>query len=228
MTSPHRRFLGLLALAAFAAAACTGGGGASTEVSATPASASPSAAATVSSGAWIVKSTSKATARVREQLVGVSAPSDAVLVATGAAGAFKLNDDGTFSADSRITFDLTTLSSDQPQRDNFVKMSTLAVGQSPIAVFVPTKASGLALPLASSGTFAFTLSGRLTIHGTTTDVTFAVQATRDGDTLTATAAAEPSLTFEEFGMTAPSVPFRVVSVVDQIRLVVDLSASLAE
>src|SRR5262245_32968788 len=130
----------LVSVLAVALAAC--GGAATTAPSATPTS-SPTAttapatpapatpsltAATSPSGkAWTVASTSKATVSVREQLVSLSLPSDAVLVATGAAGAFQLNTDGTFTADSKISFDLNTLASDQRDRDNFIKQDTLQV-----------------------------------------------------------------------------------------------------
>jgi polyisoprenoid-binding protein YceI len=190
-----------------------------------PSVSSVSTGGTSAPGDWVVSNTSKATAKVREQLVNVSLPSDAVLTATGASGSFTLKDDGTFSSDSKITFDLTTLSSDQSQRDQFVKMDTLATRQYPTAQLVPTTVSGLSLPLPTSGQFTFTLTGNLTIHGTTKTVTFDVTAKRDGGSLTATATANPSLRFEDFGMSPPSVPLRVLSVVDEIRLSVDLVAN---
>lgn len=192
---------------------------------ASPATATATPAAT-SAGVltWTVGSASKATASVREQLVGVSLPSDAVLVATGAAGTFTLNADLTFSQDSKITFDLTTLTSDSRDRDNFVKQDTLQTRQFPTATFVPTKASGLtAVP--ASGAFTFKLTGNLTIHGKTKEVAFDVSATRTGGELKATATLNPTIKFGDFGMSAPSVPFRVVSVVDEIRLVVELVAN---
>ncbi len=190
------------------------------------ASASTTTTSPVATGTWTVSDTSKATVRVREQLVGVNLPSDAVLVATGATGTFVLKDDGTFSSDSKITFDLTTLASDQRDRDNFVKMDTLQTRQFPKADFVPTKTSGLTLPMPASGEFTFKLIGQMTIHGTTKEVTFDVTAKRSGNELTATATADPTWKFADFGMSAPSVPFRVVSVVDEIRVVVDLVATL--
>jgi polyisoprenoid-binding protein YceI len=201
----------------------------STATTTTPTpSASPAtnAATTDTTGTWTVSDTSKATVRVREQLVGVNLPSDAVLVASGASGAFALNDDGTFSSDSKITFDLTTLASDQRDRDNFVKMDTLQTRQFPKAEFVPTKTSGLTLPMPASGDFTFKLTGQITLHGKTKEVTFDVSATRSGNELRATATAAPSWKFADFGMSAPSVPFRVVSVVDEIRVVVDLVATI--
>lgn len=240
MTSRHLSRIAVpLATASFLFAAC---GGAASAPSATPtpttvaATATPAptttvvtsatTAATVTTGTWTISDTSKATVRVREQLVGVNLPSDAVLVATGATGTFVLKDDGTFSSDSKITFDLTTLASDQRDRDNFVKMDTLQTRQFPKADFVPTKTSGLTLPMPASGEFTFKLTGQITIHGKTKEVTFDVVAKRSGSELTATATAAPSWKFGDFGMSAPSVPFRVVSVVDEIRVVVDLVATV--
>ena len=230
------RFAAPLATVAFLLAAC---GGAATPNAATATTAAatstptPSASVavsavttTVSTGTWTVSDTSKATVRVREQLVGVNLPSDAVLVATGATGTFVLKDDGTFSSDSKITFDLTTLASDQRDRDNFVKNDTLQTRQFPKAEFVPTKTSGLTLPMPTSGEFTFKLTGPLTLHGKTKEVTFDVSAKRNGNELTATATAAPSWKFADFGMSAPSVPFKVVSVVDEIRVVVDLVATV--
>lgn len=240
MTFLHPRRIAVpLAAVSFLLAAC---GGAAVAPSATPAptavvataTATPTAMATasatnvttVTTGTWTISDTSKATVRVREQLVGVNLPSDAVLVATGATGTFVLKDDGAFSSDSKITFDLTTLASDQRDRDNFVKMDTLQTRQFPKAEFVPTKTSGLALPMPASGEFTFKLTGQMTIHGKTKEVTFDVVAKRSGNELTATATAAPTWKFGDFGMSAPSVPFRVVSVVDEIRVVVDLVATV--
>ena len=237
MSLRHTQRIALpLAVASLLLAAC---GGAAVAPSATPAptavasTATPTATATsatsvttITSGTWTISDTSKATVRVREQLVGVNLPSDAVLVATGATGTFLLKDDGTFSSGSKITFDLTTLASDQRDRDNFVKMDTLQTRQFPKAEFVPTKATGLVLPMPASGEFTFKLTGQITIHGKTKDVTFDVVATRTGNDLTATASSAPTWKFGDFGMSAPSVPFRVVSVVDEIRVVVDLVASV--
>lgn len=213
-----------LTIVALVAAAC--GGTASVAVSTVaPTTAAPTTvAATATALSWTVTDASKATVRVREQLVGLNLPSDAVLTAAGAKGAFSLNADGTFASGSKITFDLTTLSSDSRDRDNFVKQTTLATRQFPTATFVPTMVTGLTPPIPAAGDLTFTLTGTLTIKGKDKVVTFDVTATRTGADLTATATADPTLKFEDFGLSAPSVPFRVVSVTDEIRLVVDLVA----
>ena len=228
MAARPRYILGVIAVGMLAAAC--GGSATTSDASATPTASAitttaTATAATASSAAWTVTDKSKATIRVREQLVGVSLPSDAVLTATGAKGSFTLNSDGTFASGSKITFDLTTLASDERDRDNFIKNDTLQVRQFPTAEFVPTKTNGLTLPLATSGTFTFTLTGNMTIKGKTHEVTFDVTAKREGTDLTATATANPSWKFGDFGMSAPSVPFRVLSVTDEIRAAIDIVAT---
>jgi polyisoprenoid-binding protein YceI len=220
-----------LATASFLFAACGGAAVPSATVAptatVTTATATATPAPSAATGTWTVSNTSKATVRVREQLVGVNLPSDAVLVAAGATGTFALKDDGTFSPEAKISFDLTTLASDNRNRDDFIKGDTLQTRQFPKAEFVPTKTTGLTLPMPASGEFTFKLTGQMTIKGKTKEVTFDVQAKRTGNELTATATAAPTWKFADFGMTAPSVPFRVVSIVDELRVVVDLVATAA-
>jgi polyisoprenoid-binding protein YceI len=224
--STHARSITAAIGAGILVAACGGSATLSTESPTPTATATATAAATTASaGAWTVSDKSKATISVREQLAGFSLPSDAVLTATGAKGSFELNSDGTFASGSKITFPLSTLSSDESQRDNFIKNDTLQVRQFPAAEFVPTKTAGLTLPLPTSGTFTFTLTGNMTIRGKTKEVTFDVTAKRDGGDLTATATANPSWKFGDFGMTAPTVPFRVLSVTDEIRAAIDIVAT---
>src|SRR5207302_3004659 len=136
-----------------------------------------------------VASSSKTTIRVREVLAQVRLPGDATLSATGMTGSFTLKPDGTFTDASKITTDITTLRSDQSQRDQFVKDNTLQTRRFPTAEFVPTRTSGLTLPLPLGGDLSFTLTGNMTVHGVTKTVTFSVTATRDGAKLTATATA---------------------------------------
>ena len=214
-----------LALAVLTAAC----GGVATVTVAPSATAAPTTAAATTAApptlAWTVSDTSKATVRVREQLAAFNFPSDAVLVATGATGAFQVNGDGTFVSGSKITFSVDSLKSDASQRDQFVKQSVLTTRQFPTATLVPAKVTGLTLPLPASGTFTFTLAGKLTIHGVEKDVTFGVQATRSGSDLTATATLNPTIKFGDFGMSVPAAPGRVLSVVDEIKLVIDLVAT---
>ena len=219
----------LLAVAAFVAAC----GGSLAVPSPTPtatatatpaASATASAAATATAGGWTVTSDTKATVSVREQLARVNLPSDAVLIAKNASGGFAVNADGTFSPDSKVIIDMTTIASDQRERDNFIKQDTLNVRQFPTATFVPTKVTGLTVPV-PNGDLKFTLAGKMTIHGTTKDVTFDVVGRRDGAKLAVTATANPIWKFGDFGMRPPASNFNVLSVNDEIRVVIDLVAN---
>ncbi len=223
-----RHFASLLAGLTLATLAAACGGAASVTVAPSATTAPTTAAPTTAAPAtlaWTVSDASKATVRVREQLAALSFPSDAVLVATGATGAFQLNTDGTFASGSKITFSVDSLKSDASQRDQFVKQSVLGTRQFPTATFVPAKVTGLTLPLPASGAFTFTLAGKLTIHGVDKDVTFDVKATRAGGDLTAIATLNPTVKFGDFGMPVPAAPGRVLSVVDEIKLVIDLVAS---
>jgi len=217
----------ILSMTIVALVALCCGGAASVDISASPAPTTvPTTAPPTTSGlAWTVSDKSKATVKVREQLAALQAPSDAVLVATGAKGSFQLNADGTFAAGSQISCDVSSLTSDQSLRDSFVKQTVLSTRQFPTATFVPTSTTGLTVPLAASGHFTFKMIGKLTIHGVTKDVTFDVDAIRAGGALTATATLNPTFKFEDFGMPQPSSPGRVLSVVDEIHLVVDLVAT---
>jgi polyisoprenoid-binding protein YceI len=163
---------------------------------------------------------SKATFRVREQLARLLAPSDAVGSTGAVAGQLVLRPDSSIVAESsKITVDLSSLKTDEPQRDNFIKRNTLQTAQYPTAEFVPVQATGLPSPLPESGTAAFKLTGKMTIHGVTKDLTWDVNARRAGPSLTGTATT--SFRFEDFGMRPPQVAV-VLSVVDEIRLEVSL------
>ena len=198
------------------------------------ASAVPSAAATVAPSAapaapagaitWSLGADkAKVTIRVREQLGNLPVPSDAVLT-TSMSGSFTLNPDGTFAPASKLTADVAALKSDQANRDRFVKNTTLQTDRFPTAVFMPTKTSGLGLPLAAAGEFSFKLTGRMTIHGVDKELTFDVKAKRTGAELVATAVLSPAAKFGDFGMTSPKAP-AVLSVVDEIRMEIELTGT---
>ncbi|MBI2773489.1 MAG: YceI family protein [Chloroflexi bacterium] len=227
----HLRTLALALVAL--SVACGGAGQASpTPVATLDPTAPPTATATASPTAapaaagsvtFTLATGSKAIVRVNEQLADRNLPSDAVLTTEKVTGSFTLQPNGTFTADSRIVADLTALSSDSRQRDDFIKQSTLETRRFPEAVFFPKSVQGLALPLAASGDLKFQLVGQMTIHGVTKGLTFDVLATRTAAGLTATATVVPSLTFSAFGMEQPRV-FSVLTIKDDIRLEVQLAA----
>ncbi len=224
---PVLKGISLAILALLSLAACGGGSVAPATASADPASPTASAAASKIAGGttFTVTSASKGTVRAREQLANVQAPSDAVLTTSKLTGSFTLKPDGTFTADSKITADLTALQSDRSQRDQFIKMSTLETRSFPNAEFVPKTTNGLTLPLADGADLTFKITGAMTIHGTTKEVTLDVKAKRSGSDLTATVTNDGApWIFADFGMTVPRVA-TVLSIVDKLNIQVDLVAT---
>jgi polyisoprenoid-binding protein YceI len=171
----------------------------------------------------IVAQATQARYRVQEQLVGANLPNDAVGATGAVSGAVVIDADGDLVADaSKITVDLTGLTSDQTRRDDFVKQNTLQTAQFPTAVFAPTGVEGLTQPLPTSGQVHFTLSGNLTVHGVTRPVTWDVTAQAGPQEVTGTATT--TVTFEQFGMTPPKVG-PVLGVQDALTLEMDFSVA---
>jgi polyisoprenoid-binding protein YceI len=175
---------------------------------------------------WTVDAASKATIRVREQLARLPAPNDAIITITGAQGTFTLKGDGTFATGSKISVDMNTIATDDRQRTDSIRRDPLEVTRFRTSELVPKTTTGLTLPLARSGDLTFQLTGDLTLHGVTKSVTFDVKATRTNGKLTATATANPSWRFGDFGMRPPS-SFSVLSIVDEIRMEFALVANEA-
>jgi polyisoprenoid-binding protein YceI len=170
-------------------------------------------------------SASQAIFRVREQLAGRSLPNDAEGKTNKVSGQLVLQPDGTFAqAASKISVDMTSLATDNSMRDQFIKQNTLQTGRFPTAEFVPTKIEGLAAPLPSSGEHSFKLTGLLTVKGVQKEITWDVTAKRDNGALNGKATT--AFKFGDFGMTTPRVA-SVLSIVDEIRLEINLVASQA-
>ncbi|MDE3088102.1 MAG: YceI family protein [Chloroflexota bacterium] len=212
-----------LALAAACATAPANPANPSPAISASapaPSNNSPQTAAGDTVRLVIVPGDTEARYRVREQLVGIQFPSDAVGATKSVTGTIVGKLDGTIvSALSKFQVDLRTLKSDEDRRDNFLRRSVLETDRFPYAVFVPVEAPGLPLTLPQSGDVAFKLVGDLTIHGVTKRVTWDASGKVQGDE--AIGQAQTNFTFEEMGLTPPRVPM-VLSVVDNIRLEMDL------
>ena len=126
----------------------------------------------------------KARYKVREQLAGISFPSDAVGTTEAVTGTLVLNPDGSFdTAQSKLTVDLRTLKSDQQMRDGYIQRSTLETEKYPTIEFVPRRAVGLPVPLPAGmqAQAGFQLVGDLTLHGVTKEATWNVVATFGND-----------------------------------------------
>jgi polyisoprenoid-binding protein YceI len=168
----------------------------------------------------VVAERSEARYRVREQLAGISFPSDAVGTTRAIEGSLSLDTQGHIrGSDSRFTVDLRTLRSDRDRRDNYVRRNTLETERHPMAVFIPGEVRGLPFPLPQTGTASFELIGELTMRETTRRLTWEATATFNGQEVSVQA--KTSFRFGDFGLTIPRVA-SVLSVEDTIRLETDL------
>ncbi len=164
----------------------------------------------------IVDGSSSASYSVTEQFVGISFPNDAVGTSTTVNGTIGIAADGAIEPGSKLTIDLRNLKSDQEQRDGFVKTRTLETDKFPMAEFVPTKIKGIPTMIPFQGQAGVELTGNMTIHGVTKEVTFQGIATfgRDG---TIAGRAKTTFNFATFGLTKPSIG-RLMNVDDKIAL----------
>jgi polyisoprenoid-binding protein YceI len=157
--------------------------------------------------------------RVREQLAGVSFPSDAVGTTTAVTGALTVNPDGSFAA-SKISVDLRTLTTDQSMRDGYVRDRVLETTKYPTLELVPKRAIGMPKPLPAGmqAQAGFQLVTDMTVHGVTKEVTWNVVATFANDGISGRATT--TVDFATFDLTKPSLA-RLLSVDDKINLEIE-------
>jgi len=160
---------------------------------------------------------SSATYRVTEQFVGVAFTNEAEGTTNLVSGTLTIDADGTIAPGSKLTIDLRGLKSDQDQRDGFIQNRTLETAKFPNAEFVPTKVTGLEKMIPSTGQAGISLTGNLTIHGVTKEVTFQGIATFNPRNNSVAGRARTSLTFDEFGLSQPKIG-RLASVDNKIDL----------
>jgi polyisoprenoid-binding protein YceI len=154
--------------------------------------------------------------RIREQLVGVDLPNDAVGATSDVTGGIAFDASGKLApASSKFVVNVATLKSDKDRRDGYVRGRILQATQFPTVELAPTAISGLSAPLPKTGTQKFQVTGNLTVKGVTRPTTWNVDATFNGDRVNGTAAT--TFTFADFQLQQPRVPV-VLSVADSIKL----------
>jgi polyisoprenoid-binding protein YceI len=159
---------------------------------------------------------SSASYRVAEQLVGINFPNDAVGTTPTVAGTLVIAPDGSIAPGSKLSIDLRNLKSDQDGRDGYVKNRLLETEKFPMAEFVPTKITGLPVMIPTQGQVGIQLTGNMTIHGVTKEITFQGIATFGRDS-TVAGRAKTTFNFATFGLTKPTIA-RLMSVEDKIDL----------
>jgi polyisoprenoid-binding protein YceI len=171
-------------------------------------------AATSLTGTWTVTSGSLAGYRIKELFVGQASKHEAVARTSAISGGLTASggSSGYQVSSLTLTADLSSLHSvdsvggrDVTQRDGVVSRQ-LDVQQFPTATFTATSAS---VPSAiSSSPVDVTVTGKLTIHGVTKDVTVQAKAQLTGGK--AEIAGSTSIVMTEYGVSPPFAPFVTV------------------
>jgi polyisoprenoid-binding protein YceI len=124
-----------------------------------------------------------------------------------------------------ISINARTFATDEDRRDNSVARFILQSESdaNEFITFVPTSIDGLTGSASVGDTLTFTVTGDLTIAGTTQAVTFDVTAALEAaDTLVGSA--ETTVLRSDFNLTIPSVPF-VANVGDEVTLKLNFTAN---
>lgn len=157
--------------------------------------------------------------RVREQLVGIDLPTDAIGETKAVTGTISADAKGNIlPAESKFVVDVTNLVSDKQRRDGFIRGRTLETQRYPTVTFVPSSVKGLTAPIPKTGSKTSDVTGNLTIRNVTRPTTWRVTAQFLGDHVTGSA--KTGFTFNDFSMDQPRVPV-VLSVADSIHLELD-------
>ena len=171
----------------------------------------------------LVSGANEARYRVREELANLPAPIDAVGKTQQVSGAIVLDKSGkVVPAQSKITINLASLTSDESRRDGFIQRRTLETSQFPNAIFTVTEITGLPAALPNEGDHTFMLTGELTIKDVTKPVSWDVTASFSPQEVTGSA--NTSITFEQFELDKPSVLI-VLSLADTLKLEIDFTAT---
>jgi polyisoprenoid-binding protein YceI len=184
-----------------------------TPIAATSPTVTPAATASLT-GSWTVTTGSLAGYRINELFVGQSSKHQAVARTSTVSGGLTVSGDSTgYQVSSlTITADLTSLHSvdtvagrDVTQRDGVVNRQ-LDVQQFPTATFAATSASvpgGI-----TNQAVDVSVTGKLTIHGVTKDVTIKAKAQLVGGK--AEIAGSTSISMTDYGVSPPQMPFVTV------------------
>lgn len=168
------------------------------------------AVATVPAGVWTVGTGSVAGYRVREKLLRLPASNDAVGRTSAVTGSFRLDPAGdglVVRAGMRLDADLSTMTSDEPRRDDHMRTMGIESDRFPAASFVST-ADLVVRPEAGSASARALVRGELTLHGVTRTVDVPVQARYDGSRIEVVGSL--SFPWELFDMQQPNLSYVTV------------------
>ncbi len=178
-------------------------------------------------GTWTVSSDSQAGYRVREELAGIGAESDAVGRTDQVTGSITLETDGaavTLTAGD-LTVDTTSITSDESRRDNRLRTDGLQTDTFPTATFTLTQPVEVPAAALGGSPADLTLVGDLTLHG----VTKAVEIPAQAQLVDGTIQVAGSITFPlaDYSIVAPNVGGFIISIADSgaLEFLVNFSKS---
>jgi len=150
-------------------------------------------------GTWKIASGTTVGYRVHEVLFGQG--NEATGRTTSVTGSLTIN--GTTVTKGSFTADMTTVSSDESQRDNQFQNRIMDTTDFPTASFALTKPISFGSEPAIGTHISQQATGTLTLHGATKTVTFTVQAQRrDGRTIEVQG--DIPVTFSDYNIDNPS------------------------
>jgi polyisoprenoid-binding protein YceI len=149
-------------------------------------------------GVWKATTGSQAGYRVKEVLFGQS--TEGVGRTSNVTGSITIA--GTEVTEGSFTVDMASVTSDESRRDNQFRGRIMDVGNHPTSTFQLTQPIALGEIPADGQPITRPAAGKLTLRGTTRDVTFDVEAQRTGPNVKV-AGAIP-IVFAEWGIPNPS------------------------
>ena len=149
-------------------------------------------------GSWRITSPSVVRYRVKETLFGQS--NTAVGTTNAVTGSITIA--GTNVTTASFTVDMTKVTSDSGNRDNQFQGRIMDTANFPTATFALTQPIALGAEPKDGVQKVYTATGKLTLHGTTKDIAFPVNARRTGDVIQVQG--NVPVTFSEYGIDNPS------------------------
>lgn len=149
-------------------------------------------------GTWQIAAGSVAGYRIKETLFGQS--NTAVGRTSGIMGSITIG--GTTVSTAQFSVDVTTMTSDQHQRDGQFQGRIMNTAAFPTATFALTQPIQLGSIPAEGTTVTESATGKLTLHGTTKTVTFTVEARRTAATISVSGSIP--IVFSDYSINNPS------------------------
>ena len=174
----------------------------------------------------IVPEQSEASYEVQEQFLSRDLPNQAIGKTNAVEGEFHISLDGKPSGQvTKITVDLSKLTSDESRRDNRIRQQWLESSKYPDAVFTSTGVQGLPDSYTEGQEVTFKLTGNMTIRDVTKPVIFDVTGKLVGDTITGTATTQ--ILMKDFGIDPPSIA-GMLTVKDGVTVKLNFTAKEAK